>query len=399
MESSPLPIIDPKTTSLKNYSPNLAEFCEELYYRQSMLKDYLTCPNMMLYRWILGQEEEDSFFAGILGTAGHEVIREMHDTKATINFRYTFQQILEMFCEYFTKALNSSKVPPKISKHHATITAQLNAVAPEYVRMLQGYQKDCVKHEFHVTVAEQPFALELKDEFGRTFVFTGVIDQAGFYTDGAFALRDIKFRADAFRPGPVEIKLDLQLSLYSYALKHGVPACENCRPQYTVEGTLSYAGPCKSCAAKIGTRNWPSLVAERVELVWMRDFLIRQRDQFTKMIDDPEGGKEYYAPTRRMRKKQIINPKWVDGYKKGDQVGPGRILASRSAEFLSVHVADLVRLAGMIRDGRFFRKAGDHCNRWCKFQEPCLSMLETEVDDIDAATLAENVGTANPFED
>lgn len=402
--------------TVRNYSPAITQLCDQLFYRQSMLRDYQTCPQMMLYRWIIGHEEEDTFFAAVLGTAGHRVIEHMHSTG---NFDITFVELITHFLNEFESALHDSAVPPRLSPKFPSLTAQAQAVAPEYVVMLQGYQKDRDNQKFYTSFVEQSFVLPLEDEFARKFYFTGVIDQGGFYDDGDFAIRDIKFRDQHFRPRRTEAHLDLQLTLYSLAVHQGLPACGECKPRYTITGgigtrpqsqaqllgsdtlphtpTLQYTGPCASCRSKIGTAAWPNLIPVRTELIWMRDYSPRKRDEFTKWIPHPQKEKEYNPETKRMRIKQILNPEYVHGYKKGDPSGPGRIITERSAAFLEVRSADILRLAGMIRDGRFFRKESSYCDTFCRHREACLSMLEMEVQEIDVDQFNENASTIDPF--
>jgi len=377
-----------------NYSPAIADLCGNLYFRQSMLQDYRKCPMMFLYRWVIGHEEEDTFFAAVMGTAGHRVIQHMHESR---NFAITYVDIMQLFLREFDTACRDSKIPPRLSAKYPTLRAQAQAVCPEYCTMLLGYQRHKDNQTFHATILEQSFVLELKDEFSRTFYFTGTIDQAGYYDDGVFALRDIKFRINDFRPGPTAAKLDLQLTLYGFAVHKGVPSCSECRPKYSDEGELVYAGPCSVCQSLIGTSKWPMLIPQKTVLIWMRDYMPRQKDQYTKYVDDPAGGKEMNPDTGRMRKKQVINDKWIHGYKKGEQAGPGHIVTDRPWAFLQARSADILRLAGMIRDGRFYRNEGEHCEYWCKHREPCLGMLETEVQELDVGRLNEHVATIDPF--
>lgn len=401
---------------VRHYSPAITNICEQLFYRQSMLRDYQTCPQMMLYRWIIGHEEEDTFFAAILGTAGHRVIEDMHSTG---NFAITYVELLTQFLNEFNAALHDSAVPPRLSPKFSSLTAQAQAVAPEYTSMLQGYQADRENQKFYTSFVEQSFVLPLEDEFSRKFYFTGVIDQGGFYDDGNFAIRDIKFRDSSFRPRRTEAHLDLQLTLYSLAAHKGLPACSQCKPKYTVDSahharpqsqsqllgsgvlpetpTLQYTGPCDDCRSKIGTPAWPNIIPVRTELIWMRDYVPRKRDEFAKFIQSPTKEKEYNPETKRMRIKQTLNPDWIHGYKKGDPSGPGRIVTERSSAFLEVRSADILRLAGMIRDGRFFRKESSYCDTFCRHREACLSMLEMEVQDIDVQKFNENASTIDPF--
>lgn len=377
-----------------------------------MIADYLTCPQMMLYKWILQLEEEDTFFAAVMGTAGHECIREMHQTR---KFDYSVTELHELFYNFFVKACRDSKVPPKIGAQFATLDAQVKATSPEYISMLMGYQRDELNQNFYATCIEQPFVIELDEQLkqssnqptlsgqpttSRKHVFTGTIDQAGYYSNGAFALRDIKFRANNFRPkGQAELNLNLQLSLYAYALKYGVPACSECHPVYSAEGELLYTGPCPTCKAKIGTKLWPQLISEKTELIWMRDYTPRKKDQYAKYITDPDGGTEINPRTGRRIKKRILNQQWCDGYKAGDASGPAHLIGNKSAAFLQVHMADIIRLSGLIKDAQFFRKSGEHCNFWCKHRESCVNMLELEVEEIDTTRLNEHIGTLDPFGD
>ena len=382
-----------KVNAVRNYSPAIVDICENLYFRYSMISDYSLCPQLMLYKWIIQMEEDDTFFAAVMGTAGHAVIEYMHTHK---DFQLTYVDMLKKFTEEFDKALQDSRVPPRIGTQFKTLQAQRDAAAPEYVGMLMGYQDDKANQRFYATCIEQTFALEVYDEFGRRFVFTGTIDQAGFHPDGSFALRDVKFRAAAFKPKKVELLLNMQLSLYTYALKYGKPSCRNCAPTYTVAGELLYNGPCEACTKKIGTEKWPQLIAGNVELLWMRDYCKRQKNEFAEYIES-EDEKEINPATGRSRKKRILNPKYISGYKKGDNCGEAHLKTTRDYAFLEVHMADILRLAGMVRDGRFYRKPGDHCEFWCKFSKACTGAFEMEVHDIDLSRMNEHMATVDPF--
>jgi len=383
-----------KMMTPKSYNPAIMLVLDNLYYRYSMISDYVTCPQLMLYKWILMMEETDTFFAAITGTAGHAVIEEMHRSKC---FDYGWSDLNDMFYTAFDKAINDSSVPPKISAKYSSLKAQLDAVSGEYITMLDGYQKDEENQKFYPTCIEQKFVLEVKDEFDRKYLFTGTIDQAGLHPNGHVGLRDIKFRIMNFKPGKTELKLSMQLSLYAYALRFGNPACKNCLPVYSVAGEVIYGGPCAECRAKINTPKWPGEVAEDVEIIWMRNYGVRQKDEKAKMIDDPDGRQEINPATGRKRKMQIVNPEWLTGYKKGDRIDDAHLRTERSAAFLQIHMADIVRLAGMIRDGRFYRNPGDHCNFWCKFSKQCVTGFESQVKEIDLSRLNEHVATIDPF--
>lgn len=380
---------------IRNYSPALIDVCDKLFFRNSMLDDYRTCGQMMLYKWVMGLEEESQWFASIAGTAGHECIREIHETK---QFDLSLTDLMKLFIKHFDETLKSSAVPPRVSVKYPTLRAQVNSVAHEYADMLQGYSEDKQNRKFNVGLSEQSFVLQLKDEFERDFIFVGTLDQAGVYEDGTFALRDIKFRDNSFKPGPTELKLNTQLSLYAYALRNGVPSCWDCAPKYSSEGELYYNGPCENCKRKIGTAAWPGLYVERAEIMWMRDYLRHKRDEFAKEVVS-ETEMEVNPKTGRSRKKREINEKWLTGYKTGDRWGSGHLVTDRTQAFLQIHIRDMLMQAGMIRDGRFFRKAGPHCNFWCKFQKPCVEAFESQVEEIDVVQVGHNVMTVDPFSD
>lgn len=378
----------------RSYDEALLPVLSNITYRYSMLNDYLTCPMMMLYRWIIGHEEEDTWMAAILGTAGHAVIEWMHEEKC---FDSDMISLTDRFLKEVDAALTSSAMPPRISTKYNSIQAQCEAVAPEYVEMLMGYQADEQNQKFFCCIREQKFVLTLEDSFKRIFYLTGIIDQGGYYPNGTFAIRDIKFRQDAFRPGPMEIKLNPQLSIYAIGVREGNPCCEACAPIHTPDGQLTYGGPCQDCKVKIGRADWPQLFAERVELIWMRDYVKRKKDEYAKYITSDKE-KEINPATGRLVKKKLINPKYTIGYKKGDQKGPGRIPASRTQAFLQLHKKELITLLGMIRDARFYRKSGPHCNFWCKHKEACVNAIEADMEEVTMDRLTEHMITMNPFE-
>jgi hypothetical protein len=64
---------------------------------------------------------------------------------------------------------------------------------------------------------------------------------------------------------------------------------------------------------------------------------------------------------------------------------------------MEVQIADIIRIAGMIRDGRFYRKPGEACNFWCKFKDICVNSLEVDMEEIDARIVNERIATADPF--
>lgn len=373
--------------------------CSQLYYRQSMISDYLTCPQMALYRWVLGMEEEEPFFAAVLGTAGHEVIYHMH-TRRRYDYKYT--ELMDMFCRAFGKEIKKLDVLPAIAPKYDSWKEQLAAHAPTYVQMLQGYQSNRINKEFHSTMHEQQFVLVVKDEeTGDEYLYTGTLDQGGVYDDGVYAMRDIKFRDDAYRPNRLELDLNIQITVYSAALTYGNPACWECRPKYaeqeydSIKRALRYDGPCDECKKKIGTPKWPRRVPERCEIVWMRDYLTYQKDQYAKEVVD-KTTKVKSAKTGRLVYKRITNPQWVEGYKAGDQRGPGVIKTYRTRESIDILMSDVLRICKDMRDAHFYRSPGSHCVQWCRHNQACKAGIELEIEDADLTDVT-TFGTEEPF--
>lgn len=372
-----------------------SDVLNNLYFRQSMVNDYLKCPQLFYYRYIAVLEQEQFYPAALFGTAGHEVIREMHEQN---RFNFKLQELSRMFAEFCVKELKDSKTAVSVSTKYSHIQEQIQNEAPFYVSLLNGYQKNDSNSEFNCIFNEQRFVLRLPASFPnpRTLhapqdsdiIFTGTIDQAGWYPDGRFALRDIKFRDNAFRPGRIQQLLDLQINLYSYSLKHGLPACDECAPVQDIDGTktgtigkLFYNGPCEDCEKKIGTAQWPGEYPQVSEILWMRDYEGHKRDEHEKFILHPTL-KERNPDTGRMRKKRILNPEWKDGYKKGDPKGSGSIAYERSPDYLFLSIVDATRIIHSIRSGFIFRRPSNTCNFECPFSRQCIEHLETEADAI-----------------
>lgn len=386
--------------TLRESQEGMRELCQQLFFRQSFLGDYLTCPHMSMYRWIYGIEEEQPFFAAVLGTAGHEVIFQMHQNR---KFNYDYLTLLDMFCQAFEKQIAKMAHLPRLGKGFDTWQQQLAECAPDYVAMLEGYQEDEKNQSFFSLLHEQAFVLEVKvPQYEKPLLFTGQMDQVGVYEDGTFALRDIKFRDNAYRPSRTEFDLNIQMTVYAAALRYGQPVCEACRPRYEeVEfmgrKELVYEGPCLKCSEMIGKPNaWPRRFAEQCELIWMRDYERYKKDEYSKEITDKSLPKVKSATTNRKVFATVPNPKWINGYKAGDYKGPRFIPTYRKPDMLLTLMEDVVQLCEEIRSGVFYRNPGDHCNNWCKFKEKCLAGMKMRASEVDLAAV-HSYGTEDPF--
>lgn len=378
----------------------IRQLSKQLFFRQSMINQYISCPQEAMYDAILHFDESTPFFAAIAGTAGHEVMFKAH---AKRNFNLSYMQIMEMFTEAFQDTIASVEHLPNIGVNFSSLDEQLASITPSYTQMIHGYLSHKKTESFHSTLHEQLFALSLNAEHlsPYPFIFTGTIDQAGYTSDGNFVLRDIKFRDDAFRPEFTQFSLDIQMTVYAYALRYGVPACEKCRPYYNEADNYKcvYHGPCDKCAAKIGTAQWPQKYPEVCELVWMRDFLRYSKDQFSEYIKDPDKVKVRNPKTGKPIIREIRNPKYAKGYKTGEFKGEGFIPTTRPPTKLEVLMADVLRVANSIRNGIYYRKPSERCNRWCRFREHCVNQIELDMETSDVSQLGSAFATHDPFAD
>lgn len=398
-----LPVLNSLVTNSTQLQPGIIADCNQLFFRQSMINDYALCPMMALYRWVIGTEESAPFMAALLGTAGHAVAYKMHSLR---HFAYDKVELLQMMDDEFEKELRKLDKVPKLGTAYNSIQEEKMDKLPEYVEMLEGYQKVESTRGFHSTMHEQSFVLVVKDSMHEEeppYLFTGQLDLGGYEPNGDFVIKDYKFKDRSMRPSKVEFDLDRQQTIYCAAVRYGYPACPACKPKYDRDGMgmqprLVYHGPCEKCQKKIGTNEWPNVFPIRSELIWMRDFERYEKDQCAKMMKDPNKSK---VPNPKGKGRDIIadipNPKWEEGYKKGDFKGPGRLVTNRKPRPLSILMGDVLATCRAMRQGMFFRRPGDQCNFWCKSRESCLQAIEIEVKNSQVADIAEQGWSDEPF--
>lgn len=404
-----------------------------LYFRQSLINDYLLCPQMSLYRWILKTTDAPTFFSAVLGTAGHAVISEIHETST---WQLATDTLTKLFVHYAKAELTKLERLPAISVRFKSHEDQIIRLAPEYVHFLSEYCKDKRNQSFHPVINEASFALELPgnntgevhrgdtpteyyEKVEQPYLFTGMIDQGGYYDSGDFAIRDIKFRESAFKPDGFKLNFNKQLTLYTAGVRYGVPACEACKPIYANEqgefgsylldgyefensdlgvnpngpptaSPIVYKGPCDACRAKVGTNKWPQILPTRSELIWMRDYKTYEKDQYKK-YNKSLNEKTINPKTGRKVRADVINHKYLTGFKKGEHRGPAILSTRRTQEQLSTYMAEMRVICNSIRQGIFYRREGDHCTNWCRHRDSCLNRVELQM----GATLNQVVaGTA-----
>lgn len=374
---------------------NVGSLAQLLYFRQSMLHDYLVCPQMMAYRWIMGvQQEQAQFFSAFLGTAGHEVIYLIHHER---KFDYSYLELMELFEIAFNKAVMASPVPPKLSKGFSSVKEEFMAKHDEYLVMIDGYMRDIRNQRVYPVMQEQPFVLEVESDISGQLVkylFTGVIDLGIFHENGKFGLRDFKFKINQLKPNKTALDLDCQFTLYALAVARGNPACDACRPRYEggelcsipeglpghVEKHIVYEGPCSECVKKIEGKRWPRMFPNPCEMVWMRDYLRHEKDEYEMYTMDKTKPK-VKGPKGGLMYQRVLNPDYAKGYKRGDYKGKCLYPTFRDPALLNTLLADILRMADSIRRGEIYRRPGEQCAFWCKFRDPCLAEIKVQVNE------------------
>jgi RecB family exonuclease len=392
--------IQPTKLNYTSIQQGILDLCKTVIFRQSMISTYMQCPQMAMYDSILKLEESAPFMAAVMGTAGHKVIFDATEQR---KFGLTYEDVNLRFSQAFREAISQASKMPQMGEKFATIDEAANALMPEYVRMVLGYLQHKRHKDFHSTIHEQLFVLPiLAPELSpRPFLFTGQIDQVGVNDQGQLHLNDFKFRMNAYKPGFADLNLNVQFTIYAYALRHGFPSCNACRPRYNPEDlTVIYDGPCSVCNAKIGTKFWPQKYPQVCNMVWMRDFIRREEDEFTKMIPDPKKLKVRNPETGRLKIRKVINPKWASGGRVGDYDGKGWHATARPPAALNVLMSDVLRTANSIRNAVFYRNPEkSRCNQWCRHKERCQNQVEMEMELSHVSQIEQGILLVNPFEE
>lgn len=358
MDTFNLPVLTIPYDHLQNDQNNTSNLSSNLIFRQSLTNDILCCPKMASYRWIY--EFKDTideygdpkipYMATLLGTAGHSVIETMHMQK---KFDYTMLELHSLFNDAAHEALEEYPIEPKVNLNdYDDIDDAIDVKGIEYSEFLIGYQKQHValKKRLFITMFEQTFVLVVKYR-EEIFIFSGTLDQGGFYEDKRFTLRDLKFRDNAFKPNYIKLMLSHQMIVYAAALKHGVPACKDCVPKYIEDSGLmkrdiEYSGPCDNCKATMDTPKWPGVFPSQCELVWMKDFA--------------ELKKAYR------------------GKKKGEFKGKGIYTTYIKKDRIVYYMEDVLEWCYAFRHGFNPRNPGEICMTFCDYKDQCLNELKLE---------------------
>ncbi len=184
-----------------------AEILETIELRQSTLKTWLSCPLMYKYRHIDKLEPAFRYPATIHGSALHLVLKWLHEGEWLGDLRELYTKALN----HYLYASSESHIPVRWKGDMHKEIEKLKTNAAE---ILENYRSKAYNREAIVLFSEVQFRVKILG-----YEFTGTLDQLRKNKDGSIQLID--FKSSAQRPNQFAIPNDLQLSLYSYAVKYG----------------------------------------------------------------------------------------------------------------------------------------------------------------------------------
>ena len=183
------------------------EILDTIELRQSVLKSWLSCPIMHSLIYIQKLEPEFRYVATISGSAYHLVLKWMHEGEWEGDIESLYTKALN----HYLYASSESHIPVRWKKDKESDIADLTRNA---VEILNNYREKDYNKRAVVLFSEARFKVTVLG-----YEFTGTIDQVRKNPDGSIELID--FKSSAQRPNLYAVKNDLQLTLYSYAIRHG----------------------------------------------------------------------------------------------------------------------------------------------------------------------------------
>ena len=184
-----------------------AEILETIELRQSTLKTWLSCPLMYKFRHIDKLEASFRYPGTVHGSALHMVLKQLHEGEWNGDLRAMYTKALN----HYLYASDESHIPVrwKGEMHPEIEKLKVNAV-----EILENYRSKDFNKNSLVLFSEVMFRVKILG-----YEFTGTIDQVRKNPDGTVELLD--FKSSAQRPNYYAVPNDIQLTLYSYALKYG----------------------------------------------------------------------------------------------------------------------------------------------------------------------------------
>jgi RecB family exonuclease len=189
------------------------EILETIELRQSTLKLWSSCQLMYKFRHIDKLEPAFRYPGTIHGSALHMVLAWMHEGEWHGDLRALFTKALN----YYLYASDEEHIPVRWKRDMAR---EIEALKVNAVEILENYRSKSYNQDALVLFSEVQFRVKILG-----YLFTGTIDQVRKNPDGSIELID--FKSSKMRPNRYAIPNDLQLSLYSYAIKYGELLVDN----------------------------------------------------------------------------------------------------------------------------------------------------------------------------
>ena len=183
------------------------EILETIELRQSTLKCWSSCALMYKFRYIDKLEPAFRYPGTIHGSALHMVLKQLHVGEMDGDMRSLYIKALN----HYLYASDESHIPVRWKRD---MEKEVEALTKNGVEILEKYRSKAYNRDAVVLFSEVPFRVKILG-----YLFTGTIDQVRKNADGSVSLID--FKSSKMRPNQYAIPNDLQLTLYSYALKFG----------------------------------------------------------------------------------------------------------------------------------------------------------------------------------
>ena len=269
---------------MKNDMTTKKEILETIELRQSTLKTWLNCPLMYKARFIDKIPPSHRYPGTVHGSALHLVLSWLHEGQWKGDLRVLYTRALN----YQLYASGEEHIPVRWKRDMET---EIEALTVNAVEILENYRSKDYNRDALVLFSEVRFRVKILG-----YKFTGTIDQVRKNLDGTIEMLD--FKSSKMRPNQYAIPNDLQLTLYSYAIKFGELLVDGIwvKPNmlmdsvgiYFLRGHEIYKR--KVPGKEIGDEKGDPFIRTRKTIQDLRAFRIEVRHQLSAML------KNWYFP-------------------------------------------------------------------------------------------------------
>jgi len=183
------------------------EILDTIQLRQSTLKTWQNCALMYKFRFIDKLEPAFRYPGTVHGSALHLVLSWLHEGQWHGDLRALYTKALN----YYLYASEEEHIPVRWKRD---MVKEIEALKVNAVEILENYRSKAYNQDASVLFSEVQFRVKILG-----YLFTGTIDQVRKNKDETISLID--FKSSKMRPNQYALPNDLQLTLYSYALKFG----------------------------------------------------------------------------------------------------------------------------------------------------------------------------------